>query len=195
MPVEDSCDLDLLARWRSGDTRAGSDLLKRHFASLHRFFSTKAQGHVEDLIQQTFVACVESKDQFRAESSYRTYLFCLARMTLYNHYRKHHRTSSFDFTTRSVADLELSPTGVLAQRDEQRLLSQALRHVPVDQQIALELTYWEGMSASEVAQVLGIPENTVSSRLRRAKEHLRKALAQITGRLEAHERALGMLMG
>ena len=37
-------DLELLELWRSGDNRAGSALVKRHFESLHRFFSTKAQG-------------------------------------------------------------------------------------------------------------------------------------------------------
>lgn len=191
---EVSVDLELLAQWRAGDTRAGSHLLKRHFEALHRFFSSKTRGQAEDLIQQTFVACVEAKDDFRGESSFRAYLFGLARMQLYMYYRKNGRLNGFDFTTTSVLDLQQSPTGVLMQRDEQRLLHQALLHVPVDQQIALELTYWEELSAPEVARVLGIPENTVYSRLRRAKEHLKKALEQLSDRPDERESALRLLV-
>ncbi|HTU62847.1 MAG TPA: sigma-70 family RNA polymerase sigma factor [Polyangiales bacterium] len=186
-------DLELLEQWRAGDMRAGSQLLKRHFNALHRFFSSKTRGPAEDLIQQTFVACVEAKDNFRGESSFRAYLFGLARMQLYLHYRKNGRLSGFDFTTTSVLDLRPSATGALMQRDEERLLQQALVRVPIDQQIALELTYWEELTAPEVARVLGIPENTVYSRLRRAKEHLKTALEQLSDRPDHRESALRLL--
>ena len=186
-------DLELLERWRAGDPRAGSGLVKRHFQALHRFFSSKAQAQVEDLVQQTFVACVESRDAFRGESSFRAYLFGLARFQLLTYYRKKHRTQGLDFTNTSVRDLGISPTGLLAQQEDQRLLALALRQVPVDQQIALELTYWEGLSAPEIARVLSIPENTVYSRLRRAKEHLKTALEGLTTHADERQRALHKL--
>ena len=59
-----------------------------------------------------------------------------------------------------------------AQHEEQRLLLEALRRIPLDLQIAIELHYWEGMSGPDLAQVLDIPEGTVRSRLRRAREPL-----------------------
>jgi RNA polymerase sigma factor (sigma-70 family) len=186
-------DLVLFELWRRGDTRAGSSLVRRHFEALHRFFASKAQGQVEDLIQQTFVACVEARDAFRGESTFRAYLFGLARLQLFTHYRKTQRMRALDFTSTSVRDLGLSPTGVLAQREDERLLSLALQYVPVDQQIALELTYWEGLSAPEVALALGIPENTVYSRLRRAKEHLRRALDVLSDQPNQRQRAEALL--
>jgi RNA polymerase sigma factor (sigma-70 family) len=82
---------------------------------------------------------------------------------------------------------------VLAQREDERLLSLALQHVPVDQQIALELTYWEGLSAPEIARVLRIPENTVYSRLRRAKDHLRRALEVLSDQPNQRLRAVELL--
>lgn len=188
-------DLELLDRWRSGDNRAGSSLVRRHFESLHRFFATKAYGHAEDLIQQTFVACVEAKDAFRGESSFRAYLFGLARLQLFTYYRKNQRRQGIDFTTTSVRDLGSTPTGALAEREEQLLVQRALQHVPLDQQIALELTYWEGLAAPEVARVLNIPENTVYSRLRRAKGHLRRALDQLSEEPSERARALELLGG
>jgi RNA polymerase sigma-70 factor (ECF subfamily) len=92
------------------------------------------------------------------------------------HYRKRRRGPALDFTARTFRDLRTSPTGTLIKHEQRRLLQQALQQIPLDQQIALELTYFEELSAVEVAEALGIPENTVYSRLRRAKAHLRAAL-------------------
>jgi RNA polymerase sigma-70 factor (ECF subfamily) len=203
--TEEQTDLSLLERWRAGDNTAGSALVKRHFAALERFFASKVQAPHEDLIQQTFVACVEAKNSLANESSvgshaeapcastFRGYLLSLARLQLYVHYRKDSRERKIEFTTTSVRDLSPSPTGVLVRREEQRLLMYALQHIPVDQQIALELTYWEGLSAPDIACVLGIPENTVYSRVRRAKTSLKNALCQLSELAYQRERALGLL--
>jgi RNA polymerase sigma factor (sigma-70 family) len=188
-------DRELLALWRAGDGQAGSALVKRHFDAIHRFFANKAHGHEDDLIQQTFMACVEARDAFRGESSFRAYLFGLARFQLLTHYRKHYRGPGLDFTTRSFRDLRTSPTGALARHDAHRTLEYALQQIPMDQQIALELTYWEDLSAVEIAQALGIPENTVYSRLRRAKEHLRRALEQLGDEASERDRAIALLVG
>jgi RNA polymerase sigma-70 factor (ECF subfamily) len=193
--MNDASDLELFTRWREGDNGAGGALIKRHFSALHRFFSTKAHGQEEDLIQTTFVACVEARDAFRGESSFRTYLFKLARFQLFNYYRKVYRRPDPDFTTTSLRDLGTSPSGALLRREERDLLERALQHVPVDQQIALELTYWEELTAPDVATVLGIPENTVYSRLRRAKVHLREALERLSETPAERERALSLLTG
>lgn len=176
---EGNCDLTLLALWRSGDNEAGGVLVRRYFAALHRFFALKTAGQGEDLIQQTFMACVEAKHAFRGESSFRAYLFGLARYQLLTHYRKVYRRPEVELTTTSLQRLSYSPSATLSRRDEQRHLYRALESIPLDQQIALELTYWEGLAAIEIAHVLGIPENTVYSRLRRAKENLRDALEQL----------------
>ena len=173
MFVED--DVELLQRWRCGDPRGGSDLLKRHLEALQRFFAPKVSGHVEDLVQQTFVRCVEARDAFRGDGSFRAFLLGLARHTLYDHYRKHYRTDIFDFATTCAMDLHPSPT-VSHCVDEEKSMALALQSVPLDQRIALELAYWEGLTAPEIAGVLGVSENTVYSRIRRAKEHLRTAL-------------------
>jgi RNA polymerase sigma-70 factor (ECF subfamily) len=169
-------DVELLALWHDGDERAGSALVRRHFDAIHRFFSNKAYGHEDELVQQTFMACVQARDAFRRESSFRAYLFGLARFQLLTHYRKRRRAPALDFTSRTFRDLRTSPTGTLIKHEQRRLLQQALQQIPLDQQIALELTYFEELSAVEVAEALGIPENTVYSRLRRAKAHLRAAL-------------------
>src|SRR5262249_11003925 len=79
---EEEDDLVLLERWRSGDERAGEALCARYFEEIYRFFVHKLPEHADDLMQQTFLACVKSRDRFQGKSSFRTYLFAIARNEL-----------------------------------------------------------------------------------------------------------------
>ncbi len=174
-------DVALIAAWRGGDARSGEQLFERYFDPLYRFFSNKVGQGVDDLIQETFLACL-SGAEFRGESSFRTYLFTLARNALYAHFRKLGRArDEVDVLDISVAESATSPSGVVAQRREERLLLEALRNLPLDMQIALELFYWEDLSGPELAEVLDVPEGTVRSRLRRAREALDAKLAELAG--------------
>lgn len=165
-------DFALLERWRTGERDAGSVLLERHFDSLYRFFRNKAGGDCDDLIQRTFLACVESRDRFRGDASFRSYLFTVARNALYRHFEKLNRGRRYevDLSTMSAIQLGSSPSSKAARREEEQILLEALSQIPVDLQITLELHYWEGMSTAEIGAVLGIPTGTVKSRLRRARE-------------------------
>ena len=69
-----------------------------------------------------------------------------------------------------------SPSANVAMADEEKLLLQALRRLPLDMQLTLELFYWEELSIEDVAQVLEIPPGTVKSRLHRAKGLLREQI-------------------
>jgi RNA polymerase sigma factor (sigma-70 family) len=172
-------DAELLATWRGGDAAAGATLFERHFDALYRFFRNKVGDGIDDLIQETFLACIEGP-AFRGESSFRTYLFAIARNALHAHVRKLGRArAEVDVGDVSVADLGTSPSGVVARRREERLLLEALRGLPMDMQIALELFYWEDLAGPDLATVLAVPEGTVRSRLRRAREALEHKLAEL----------------
>lgn len=170
-------DFALLEAWAKGDRAAGGQLLRLHFRTVFRFFGNKVSGGTEDLVQQTFLRCVESHERFRGESSFKTFLLSMARHVLYNEYRRRRRKDDpVDFLTHSVMDVAPSPTSIVADKDEQRLLLEALRQIPIDYQIALELQLWEGLTGPEMAQVLGLAEPGVRSRLGRAKQALRKRM-------------------
>jgi RNA polymerase sigma-70 factor (ECF subfamily) len=179
--VNDGSDRDLLIAWSDGDLQAGRMLFDRHFDSLHRFFHTKTENGVEDLIQQTLLACVEGRARFRGDSSFRTYMFQVARFQLYAHYRARNREREFDFNLLSAIELAESPSAALVRQEDARLLLQALRMIPLDAQMVLELWFWEELTGSEIAEVLGIAEPTVRSRLRRALERLREQLDAVAG--------------
>ena len=173
-------DAELLDAWSEGDSRAGNELFHRHFDTICRFFANKVSEDVDDLIQKTFMACVEGRERFRGDASFRSYLFGVARNVLRRYYRdKRYQKIRFDELESSVHDLAPGASMLIAEKREQELLLHALRRLPLDHQITLELYYWEALSGRELGEVLGIPEGTVRGRIRRAKELLEAQLEQL----------------
>lgn len=171
-------ELVLLARWREGDRDAGQALLTTHFAALHRFFRGKLPGDVQDLVQRTLLDVVERRDALPEHVSLRAYLFAVARHRLIDHLRAQAvRGVVVDPACTSIAALVTSPSAAVGRDEEQLQLAAAMRELPIDLQITLELAYWEGLRGPEIAEVLGIGAATVRSRLTRARTALRERLA------------------
>lgn len=148
-------------------------MFDRHFGALYRFFSNKAGDAADDLIQHTFLACLEGRARWRGEGSFKAFLFSIARHKLYDHLRaKGRRADAFDPSSQTLADLDPSPSQIVANRRMLRHLLEALRRLPVELQVAVELYYWESMSGAELAEALGVPEGTVRTRLRLARSRL-----------------------
>jgi RNA polymerase sigma-70 factor (ECF subfamily) len=173
-------DGELLELWSGGDLTAGNELFERHFDSVKRFFDNKVGGDTEDLVQATFMSCVEGLARFRRASSFRTFLFGVARNVLREYFRQKLRIQrEADFEEAKAIDLAAGPSTVIAARREQRVLLEALRRLPIDTQVLLELHYWEVLSSRELGEVLGINENTARSRIRRARELLEEEIKSV----------------
>ncbi len=169
--------------WRSGDARAGEALFERYYDSVARFFLNKTDAtSAQDLVQRSFLACLEGVPRLLAAENFRSYLFGIAYRLLCKHYegraRELGRNHAFEL---SVADLAArTPTQMLADRDEQRLLLVALRAIPLEHQVLLELLYWEKLPVATIAAALQIPENTAKTRLRRARQLLEQAMDELS---------------
>jgi RNA polymerase sigma-70 factor (ECF subfamily) len=171
-------DLEQLERWRGGDAAAGEALFARYFDSLCGFFATKCRGDADELVQKTLLACVRAKEQFRAQSTFRTYVFTLARHELYRHLRLQRRDDDrLDFSITSVAELITTPATRLARDAERRRMIEILRSLPVEQQTLLELHYWEDMDSVALAEVFETTPGAIRVRLTRARQALRALLA------------------
>jgi RNA polymerase sigma factor (sigma-70 family) len=172
-----AADYELLTAWRDDDAESGNALVRRHFASVYTFLRSKAPEHVDELVQRTFLACVEAVERIDEDRSFRAYLFGIARRQLIYHYRSNRREGDrFDPMLESVCDVRGSPSQIAAMREEQQMVLDALQNLPLDLQITLELHYWEGMTVAEVGAVLEVPAGTIKSRLHRARELLRERL-------------------
>ena len=172
--------MELFDRWCAGDRGAGNELFKRYFYNIYEFFENKVQDGVDELVQSTFLACTHSRDKFRRQSSFRTYLFTIARHELYGYLRRRKRDGDrLDFGVTSLADMNLSPTGKIARDEEHNLLLRALRMLPVEQQVLLELYYWEGMTGPQLAEVFGTASTAMRARLTRARKTLRTRMQEL----------------
>ena len=190
--VEDS-DAGLVQAWRGGDREAGKRLFERHYAAVARFFRNKVGEAGPDLIQRTFLACLEGRERFRQEASFRSYLFSIAYKIVCKYYRERRRDAGrVDFEEESAHSLS-SPISAVAARQEQRLLLEGLRRLPVDYQVVLELHYWEGLSATELADVLALPVGTAKTRLRRGRELLEARLKELSASAELLQSTLANL--
>jgi RNA polymerase sigma factor (sigma-70 family) len=175
--TDERSDMDLLLAWRAGDTAAGQVLFKRHFRKVYRFFETKCGAEADELVQATFLACVRAKDQFRGESSFATYLFTVARHELYRVLSERRRDlGRLNFQVSSIAELAPTPRTRIAAHEDRRRLLDALRDLPLEQQVLLELHYWEGVEINALAEIFESPAVTIRSRLHRARQALRERM-------------------
>jgi RNA polymerase sigma factor (sigma-70 family) len=174
-------DETLLLRWKDGDRQAGSELLRRYFEPLYRFFRSKVDRGVDELIQQTLVACVDARDRVQSTHGFRAFLYGVARNQLFVHFRRARKDAApLDAEHQSVAALGESPSALVARRAEYKALGKALRRIPLDYQILLELFYWEELTGPELASVLELSEGTVRTRLRRGRQLLLEQLAAMS---------------
>ena len=178
--VED--DEQLYRRWANGERSAGERLIERHLDTVGRFLANKAPdpSRLEDLVATVFEKCAKGLGAFEGRSSFRTYLLGIAYNVLRDELKRHTRAPSLDETVTSLASVSDSPSAVVSAREEQALLLQALRELPVALQVILELHFFEDLSRSEVARLLGVPEGTAASRLRRAKVELERVLESLS---------------
>lgn len=180
-------DEQLYAAWAGGDRRAGGLLIDRYLTSVHRFFAAKLSdtSATDDLVAKTFEVCAAQLGSFRGDGTVRAYIFAIAHNHLRNHLRSKQRVGErFEPLEISVADLDPTASSLLVGDEQRRLLLRALRLIPIDMQVAIELSYFEDMSRAEIAEVLGIPPGTVAGRLRRARELLERKIEEVAARGE-----------
>jgi RNA polymerase sigma factor (sigma-70 family) len=173
-------DAELLDRWCLGDTLAGEELFKRHFDSIYNFFATKSLADADELTQSTFLNCLASKHQFRKDSSFRTYLFTIARNQLHRLLRSRQRhDAKLDFDHSSIAEIVTTPGSRLARDQEHRQLIETLQHLPVEQQTLLELHYREEIDVAGLAEIFDVSVEVIRTRLYRARKALREKLERL----------------
>ena len=181
-PTEARSDKQLLEAWRDGDADAGAELFERHWRSVARFFTNKLGADCEDLVQQTFLACVESQKNFRGDSSFRGFLFGIARNKLLHHLRAKGRYQKrFDPGSVSVAESVRSHTSIIAADRKRAKLLLAMRQLPVDTQTMLELHYWEQLPVREIAKILELTPEATRTRMFRGRRKLAELLGDEKG--------------
>ena len=142
-------------------------LLKVCFTFLHD------RSLAEDAVQETFIKIYKSLDSFHGNSSEKTWIYRIAMNTC----RDMLRTRWFRFVDRRI-DLSQLPEQTVQMEDGDKEIMEAVMALPVKLREAILLCSLEGMTTYEAAESLGITQQAVSSRLKRAKDKLKKELKE-----------------
>ncbi len=177
-------DWELFQAWCDGDNTAGQTLVRRHVGILTRFFRNKVNDPEDaaELTSETLLACTKNKQNVEP-SSFRRYLFGVAMNVLRHHYRKKvkRRRELDDFEEICVGESD-HPRSLASQAEftaETRLLVRALRRLSLDQQIVMELEFFESFTGPQIADLLGVPLPTVYTRSRRGKLRLKTVMEEL----------------
>lgn len=178
----------LVRTWRSGDRDAGDKLLRRYAPILHSYFSRRVGRNVDDLVQRTLLACIQSVTRFEGRSSFKSYLLGIAQNQFLMSLRAEGPLAHGDgeLSTRPNE----TPSQLVAFRQEQLILVMALLKVEPDFRLVLKLFYWGGQSVEEIAEELGVRPGTVKSRLARGRAMLRANVISMNLPPKACEEAL-----
>jgi RNA polymerase sigma-70 factor (ECF subfamily) len=188
---EEPSDENLLAAARAGDRQALERLLERHESQVYRF-GMKMCGDPEDakdVLQDTLLAMARGVRDFRGASSISTWLYTIAR----SYCIKKHRRSKFAPAEERSLDTDAAveakdlaapgdgPDEALAGKQVERALERAIGALEPTYREVLLLRDVEGLTAPEVAEVLGVSVQAVKSRLHRARLTVRELVAPLLG--------------
>ena len=148
-------------------------LITQYQTSLLRlcYVQLQDQALAEDAVQETFLKAYKGFDSFRGDSNEKTWLIRIAVNTC----RDFQRGGWFKHTDRRVTP-DMLPVGTVQPDTEDLDLSLAVMKLPRKIREAILLYYYQDMSTEEIAETLGIAQSSVSNRLRRGREKLRKLL-------------------
>jgi RNA polymerase sigma-70 factor (ECF subfamily) len=185
--VERSLDPDfsLVTRCLSGDETAWEELVRLHtrriYGLCYRF--TGSDSEAQDLTQEVFVRIFRTLKTFRAaEGSFATWLARVSRNLLIDHYRRTRQDRVTDSIEDQLPVLEegvsgsVRPDAVLAGKEASEVLQTALQKLSPDLREAVILRDLQELEYREIAEVLGIPEGTVKSRINRGRAELARVL-------------------
>jgi RNA polymerase sigma-70 factor (ECF subfamily) len=184
-PAANAAARELLARARGGDRQAQAELYEKHIHSsaairnlLRRVVDDEAER--EDLLQEIFLAAVGGAGEFRGDARLSTYLFRVAQLTVLEAHRAantqkrggHVRlVGEAEWTENPAQEPRVAPLEF--EEVETRLaLERVMERVPEAYREALRLRIVEDLDYQEIAARLGIPLNTVSTRIFKGKTTL-----------------------
>jgi RNA polymerase sigma-70 factor (ECF subfamily) len=186
--VSDPSDEELLRAYRDGDSEAFKSLFGRYRGPLFNFLLRRVRdrGRAEELYQDSWTKVIERSAEFRGDSKFSTWLYTIARNACIDHQRKmkFRGHASLDETQRGadqpmverVANPGLGPDQLASGQALGERIRIAVEELPEEQREVFLLRQLQGLGFKEVAEVVGVPVNTVKSRMRYALERLQLGL-------------------
>jgi RNA polymerase sigma-70 factor, ECF subfamily len=189
--LENLSDEELVRRFNEGEPDSFEVLLLRYRRPLYNFIlrSVRRRERADELLQDVFMRVVQRSQEFKGNSKFSTWLYTIARNLCIDDSRKmvFRRHKSLDAPSHNddgptllerTAAAQLPIDREVISQDLQLRISAAIDELPDEQREVFLMRQVQGMAFKDIADVVGVPENTVKSRMRYALERLQRALEE-----------------
>jgi RNA polymerase sigma-70 factor, ECF subfamily len=172
-------DLELIRSIAAGDKQAMQILFARHnvrvFRFLARFVGDKSAA--EDLVSEVFLDVWRRAGRFQGRSQATTWLLAIARNKALSAVQRRSNEELDENAAAAVEDPQDGPEVTLQNRQKAEVLLNCLRQLSVAHREVIDLVYYHEKSVDEVAEITGIPQNTVKTRVFYARKRIAELMA------------------
>jgi len=174
-------DQELMRLVQAGDVSPAAEIFDRYSSRIYNFayrFLRNSEA-AEDATQEVFVKMLKHANQFHGDAKLSTWLFSITANWCRDYLRKaDNKAKEAEEVLYSIpAPSELAPDRNLERRQDEQMIQKALAALTPEQREAILLSRYQGLSYAEIAQISGCSEGAVKTRVFRAMETLKKALA------------------
>jgi RNA polymerase sigma-70 factor, ECF subfamily len=176
--MQATSDEVLIGRIANGDRLAMQVLFARHHVRVFRFVVrlVRNESTAEDLISDVFLDVWRQADRFEGRSAVTTWLLSIARFKALSALRRRPDEELDEETAGAIEDPSDDPEVALDKKDKGAIIRKCLTGLSAEHREIIDLVYYHEKSVEEVAEIVGIPENTVKTRMFYARKKLAELL-------------------
>jgi RNA polymerase sigma-70 factor (ECF subfamily) len=178
--MQTASDEVLIGRIANGDRLAMQVLFARHHVRVYRFILrlVRNEATAEDLVSEVFLDVWRQAGKFEGRSAASTWMLSIARFKALSALRRKSEQELDDAMAETIVDDADDPQASLQKKDTGDVLRQAISTLSAEHREIIDLVYYHEKSVEEVAQIVGIPEATVKTRMFYARKKLGELLKQ-----------------
>jgi RNA polymerase sigma-70 factor (ECF subfamily) len=176
--MQATSDEVLIGRIANGDRLAMQVLFARHHVRVFRFVVRLVRNETtaEDLISEVFLDVWRQAGRFEGRSAVTTWLLSIARFKALSALRRRPDEELDEETAGAIEDPSDDPEVALEKKDKSAIIRKCLTGLSAEHREIIDLVYYHEKSVEEVAGIVGIPENTVKTRMFYARKKLAELL-------------------
>lgn len=175
-------DADLIKRIARGDSLAMKTFYARHHVRLFRFLvrMTRREATAEELMNEVFLEIWRKAGGYEGRSAVTTWMLSIAHHKAISSLRKRGEEAlNEDDNGSEIADEDDDPEVALQKQNKAKALRACMEKLSAEHRTILDLVYYHDKSVMEASEVLGIPENTVKTRMFYARKRLAELMREV----------------
>ena len=176
--MQSTSDEVLIGRIANGDRLAMQVLYARHHVRVFRFVVrlVRDEATAEDLISEVFLDVWRQAGRFEGRSAVSTWMLAIARFKALSALRRRPDQELDEETAGAIEDPSDDPAAALEKKDKSTMLRKCLTGLSAEHREIIDLVYYHEKSVEEVAEIVGIPQNTIKTRMFYARKRLAELL-------------------